>query len=188
MNLDAAIALSLQTGKEARMRTILILGSALLASACAMNENMSQPPSARATLISAQGEARGEVLLTETASGIDVRVNARGLAAGARAVHVHAVGRCDAPDFTTAGPHWNPTGRQHGTENPQGPHRGDMPNLDVRGDGTAELRFQIVGARLDGMLDDDGASVVIHAGPDDYRSDPAGNSGARIACGVVMRN
>ena len=122
-------------------------------------------------------------------AGLRVRVEAAGLVAGAYAVHLHEVGLCDPPDFASAGPHWNPTGRQHGRLNPLGPHLGDLPNLAVGAGGDGAVEFVIRGASLgrgeSGLLDRDGAALVIHAGPDDYRTDPSGNSGARLACGVI---
>lgn len=145
------------------------------------------------------GEARAEVrdaggrlLATATAADagdrLRVSVEASGLAPGFYAAHVHAVGRCDPPGYESAGPHWNPLNREHGAQNPQGPHLGDLPNLLVGADGTGSFEFAIPGASLAGrqlpMLDGDGAALVIHAGADDYRTDPSGNSGARIACGV----
>ena len=136
--------------------------------------------------------AAGDRVATATAAdegGLRVRVEAAGMAAGTYGVHVHAVGRCDPPDFASAGSHWNPTTRQHGRLNPMGPHFGDLPNLEVGADGRGIVELSIPGAalRLGGqpVLDADGAAVVIHANPDDYRTDPSGNSGARIACGVL---
>ena len=108
---------------------------------------------------------------------------------GTHGIHVHAVGRCDPPGFESAGPHWNPMSRQHGTLNPQGPHMGDMMNITVAMDGSATVNVMTQGGTLRGvdrLLDADGAAVVIHASADDYRTDPSGNSGARIACGVVQ--
>jgi Cu-Zn family superoxide dismutase len=96
------------------------------------------------------------------------------------------VGRCDAPDFTSAGGHWNPTQKKHGTMNPQGPHQGDLPNLVIGSDGRGTIGAVIPGATLAGLLDADGAAMVIHAGPDDLMTDPSGNSGGRIACGVFQ--
>ena len=111
--------------------------------------------------------------------------------AGTYGAHVHAVGRCDGPDFTTAGPHWNPTGQQHGKNNPQGMHKGDLPNLFVGADGRGVLEINLPAAWVAGgnapLLDADGAAVVVHERADDYRTDPSGNSGARIACGVLRQ-
>ena len=97
------------------------------------------------------------------------------------------VGACDAPGFTTAGGHWNPTMRQHGSMNPNGQHEGDLPNLMIGSNGRGSLGAVIPGATIAGLLDADGAALVVHAGPDDLMTDPAGNSGARIACGVFVR-
>ena len=127
--------------------------------------------------------------IAQRSNGIAVRVSAMGLSPGTYAAHVHAVGRCDGPGFTSAGAHWNPTGRQHGKDNPAGMHQGDMPNLMVGADGRGSFEFTIRNARITGgttpLLDTDGAAVVIHASPDDHRTDPAGNAGSRIACGLL---
>lgn len=134
------------------------------------------------------GMPRGMVTVTQTAQGLAVRVAASALPPGMHGVHIHAVGRCEAPDFATAGSHWNPTNKQHGTENPQGPHVGDLPNLTIAGEGNGTLEFTMPG-QLRGseqaLLDGDGAALVIHASADDYRTDPSGNSGDRIACAVI---
>lgn len=106
---------------------------------------------------------------------------------GTYGMHIHSIGRCDAPDFASAGAHWNPTMRQHGRLNPMGTHHGDLPNLTVSERGIAylevPLRGELIGAG--GLLDGDGAAIVIHASVDDERTDPTGNSGARIACAVL---
>ncbi len=106
---------------------------------------------------------------------------------GTYGMHIHSVGRCDAPAFTSAGPHWNPTMRQHGRLNPMGTHLGDLPNLTVSERGIAYLEVPLTGdiTGAGGLLDADGAAVVIHASADDERTDPTGNSGARIACAVL---
>jgi Cu-Zn family superoxide dismutase len=136
----------------------------------------------------ADGALAARAMLWSGRAGMEVRVQAAGLAAGHYGVHLHAAGRCEGPGFDSAGPHWNPAGRQHGRLNPEGRHLGDLDNLEVDESGAGRLEFTIPGAEFtgaDGLLDADGAAVVIHAGPDDYRTDPSGNSGARIACGVL---
>lgn len=142
-----------------------------------------------AVLRDASGADRGEVVITQVDGGIRIVIEGTHLPPGTHGAHIHTAGRCDPPDFTSAGGHWNPTGRQHGRDNPAGQHRGDMPNLIVGEDGTGRLEAVVDGARIDGgegaLLDADGAAVVIHGGPDDYVSDPAGNAGPRIACGVI---
>ena len=136
----------------------------------------------------ADGHVVARALAWPGTSGVEVRVQAAGLPPAQSGVHIHAVGRCDPPGFESAGAHWNPAGRQHGSLNPQGRHLGDLDNLVVNAEG-GRLEFTIPGATLHGgenpIVDGDGASVVIHADPDDYRTDPSGNSGARIACGVL---
>lgn len=140
--------------------------------------------SAAAMLKTADGTDAGRAVARETPQGIEITVDVTGLPAGAHGAHVHMTGRCDAPDFTSAGGHWNPANKQHGLENPQGAHAGDMPNLTVADGGTGTLTFTLPGGTYAGLLDDDGAAMMIHAGPDDMKTDPSGDSGARIACGV----
>ena len=137
-----------------------------------------------ALLRSGSGVDLGRATATEVAGGIRFTVDARALPPGTHGAHVHTVGRCDVPDFTSAGPHWNPTGAKHGALNPMGPHQGDLPNLIVGADGRGTIGVVIPGASMAGLLDADGAALVIHASADDLSTDPSGNSGARIACGV----
>ncbi|WP_164157972.1 superoxide dismutase family protein [Sandarakinorhabdus rubra] len=142
-------------------------------------------------LLAASGNSLGEVELLQMAGGVQVIARVTGLPAGDYALHLHAVGRCVAPDFTSAGPHFNPEGKQHGRDNPMGAHAGDLPNITVDAKGAGSLDVMLPGLRLaDGaapLLDADGAAVVLHGKADDYRSDPAGNAGARIACGEIRR-
>ena len=142
-------------------------------------------------LLGASGELRGTAALTSADGGTRAVIRVAGLVPGSYAVHLHAVGRCDAPDFTSAGPHFNPTAHQHGSLNPAGPHLGDLPNIVVDATGSGALDAVIAGLQLTGgtapLLDADGAAVMLHAAADDYRTDPSGNSGARIACGVLQR-
>jgi Cu-Zn family superoxide dismutase len=115
----------------------------------------------------------------------------RGLPPGTHGIHVHMTGSCIAPDFTSAGAHFNPTEYQHGLQTPSGPYAGDLPNLEVGTDGsgvlTALARDLALGSGPMSIFDADGSTLVIHAGPDDHVTDPAGNSGARIACGPIAR-
>jgi len=177
------------------MKAWLKLASTVAGLSCVACANQggaggSEPaPGAAATLRDASGATKAEARLAESSEGVTIRLQATGMNPGSYGFHVHAVGRCDPPDFTSAGPHWNPTSRQHGKENPQGMHLGDLPNLSIASDGTGSLDATIMGATLRGganaVLDADGAALMIHAGPDDYRTDPSGESGARVACGVV---
>ena len=127
------------------------------------------------------GDARGFATFFGDGKRTQINVQAEGLAPGTHGIHLHAVGRCDGPDFKSAGGHWNPAGKQHGRNNPLGAHLGDLPNLNVDADGRGNASFAVNGD----MADADGTSLVIHAGSDDYKTDPSGNSGDRIACAVL---
>lgn len=134
------------------------------------------------------GKELGTLTLTDAGQGIKITGRLSGLPPGEHAIHLHTTGRCDPPKFESAGGHWNPTNRQHGTQNPQGPHLGDLPNFTVGRDGSATIDATTPGGSLRGsdpLLDSDGAAVVVHAKRDDYKSQPAGNAGDRIACGVA---
>ena len=139
---------------------------------------------ATAALRTAGGADAGRATVTDVAGGIRVTVDARGLPPGTHGAHLHTTGRCDAPDFASAGPHWNPEARQHGAMNPRGPHTGDMPNIIVGSDGRGTLGVTLPGATVASLLDADGGALVIHANPDDLMTDPSGNSGGRIVCGA----
>jgi Cu-Zn family superoxide dismutase len=148
------------------------------------------PPRASADVRDAQGRTRARATAEAAGDSLRVRIEAVGMSPGAYGAHLHAIGRCDAPGFESAGPHWNPTGQMHGKDNPKGMHKGDLPNLIVGTDGRGSFEYTIPNAALSGMtptslIDGDGAAVVIHALPDDFRTDPSGKSGARIACGVL---
>ena len=152
---------------------------------------------ATGTLIDGTGGTVGDVQLEQMANGVMVRVNItaqlQAMTPGEHGIHFHAVGRCDGPDFMSAGGHFNPTGRQHGFNNPQGAHGGDLRNFAI-GANTAtqggyaysEMASGItLSAGSTSLFDADGAALVIHANADDYATDPAGNSGGRIACAVL---
>ncbi len=149
------------------------------------------PPAIIATtqLLGPNGELRGTATLTQLSTATQVRARVEGLAPGTYAIHLHAIGKCEGPKFTSAGGHFNPTMAMHGKDNPMGPHLGDLPNIVVGPGGTGSVDFTVAGLALIGgtapLLDVDGAAVVVHAGPDDYKTDPSGNSGDRIACGAL---
>ena len=146
---------------------------------------------AEAVLKDASGATVGHATARQQGGDLLVTVTASNQTPGAHGAHIHMTGDCTPPGFTTAGGHWNPTGTHHGLSNPQGPHKGDLPNLDVGSDGQGTLSFSVPGASIEGganaLLDADGAAFVIHGGPDDMMSDPAGNSGPRVACGVFVK-
>lgn len=140
---------------------------------------------ARAELKDQKGQSLGEVTLTETPHGILIKGTLSNVPAGEHAIHIHEAGKCEAP-FQTAGGHLNPNKKKHGVLVAEGKHEGDLPNLHVGADGKVQFDHFAHGLKLKDVQDQDGAAVVVHASADDYKSDPAGNAGDRIACGVVQ--
>jgi Cu-Zn family superoxide dismutase len=149
------------------------------------------PASARASIVDANGKSVGNLTLTQKADGVQITGALSGLPPGTHAIHIHAAGQCEPPAFTTAGGHFNPDSKQHGMKNPLGAHAGDLPNFDVAADGTANLSLLASHVTLaegpNSLFHQGGTSLVIHASADDYMTDPSGNSGARIACGVIEK-
>jgi Cu-Zn family superoxide dismutase len=167
------------------------LALAALAAPVAFAQTAATVSAASAVLRDASGRTVGTAVFTQQANGVRLAVQVQGLPPGQHGIHVHAVGRCDAPDFMTAGGHFNPASRQHGLENPQGPHAGDLQNLAVAANGNGSFNMVdtmvALGSGANSLFGSDGTALVIHADMDDERTDPAGNSGARIACGVIVR-
>lgn len=152
----------------------------------------SAPPAAKATLINTQGQKVGEATLTETPQGVKIVLKAENLPPGEHACHIHGKGACNSPDFMTAGGHFNPFGKKHGLNNPEGPHAGDLPDVKVGQDGKGSLEVLATLVTLkegakNSLFQPGGTSLVIHANPDDNVTDPAGNAGARLACGTITK-
>jgi superoxide dismutase, Cu-Zn family len=151
------------------------------------------PKSAHADIVNAQGATIGHAEFSAVSDGVKVSVTVSQLPPGEHGIHIHNVGKCDGPAFTTAGGHFNPTNAHHGIHNTQDPHPhiGDLPNLVVSEKGTAKLTFTAAGATIsegpNSLFHDGGTALVIHAKPDDLTNDPSGNSGDRIACGVIVQ-
>jgi Cu-Zn family superoxide dismutase len=174
-------------------RTIFALAALSLATTAGCTTTTQQAGSEIGSAMIADRDGRnvGTTTLYSQADEVTISVSLNGLAAGIHAVHLHTAGNCSADDFTSAGGHLNPAGMQHGSLNPQGAHLGDLPNVEVssEGAGTVSAILRGPGANIvPDIFDADGTALVVHAGPDDYRSDPAGAAGPRVACGVFSRS
>jgi Cu-Zn family superoxide dismutase len=168
-------------------RTAFVAGAFLLFSAIAYSQASAQ--TAEVELLSSKGKTVGRATLTQQQGGVRISLEAWKLTPGPHGFHIHAVGRCDPPTFMSAGGHFNPDGKKHGVKNPAGAHAGDLPNLVVGPDGTATAEVVASQVTLEqaenSLFGREGSALVIHAVADDDMTDPAGNAGARIACGVI---
>ena len=181
-----------------RATTRVALGGALLGVLAACGGSAVPVPGGRGSpvpltftvpLYDAAGQEVARATLAQAGrDSVRLTVDATRLPAGTHGTHLHEIGRCEGPAFTTAGGHLNPMARKHGLRNPQGPHLGDMPNLTVGANGQGRLETIVRGSLTPGrapLFDADGTALVVHAGADDMVTDPSGNSGARIACAVI---
>lgn len=188
-------------GNNMKKISILIISLTVFVGGCnlfdkkdekvAVNSNANSSLTATAKVIGSNNESYGNAFFEEEDNGVKVTLALSGLPAGAHGIHIHSVAKCEAPKFESAGSHFNPTNKEHGKLNPNGYHLGDLPNLEVGEDGTVDLNFLAEGVTLqknaeNSLMDGEGTSLVIHEAADDYKTDPAGNSGARIACGAIQ--
>lgn len=172
-------------------RGILYFGVAVLIAGTLWSQTI--PPSARAMIYNANGQQIGVATFTAVrGEGVKINLDVSRLSPGAHGVHIHAEGKCTPPGFESAGPHFNPEHQQHGLKNPNGPHAGDLGNIVVGANGKAHVvlldpRLSLEEGNPNSILRPGGTSIVIHRDRDDEISDPAGNSGPRVACGVIAR-
>jgi Cu-Zn family superoxide dismutase len=179
--------------KKVALVAIAVLGCAMAHAGAAEKDAATKTGAntASAELINADGETVGTAELEEDAGGVKITVKASDLPAGEHGIHVHGKGKCTPADFKSAGDHFNPTGKEHGLKNPKGSHLGDLPNLVVPTEGKAEwtgtLDEATLGEGKNSLTAGEGTALVVHAKPDDGKTQPSGDSGDRIACGVITK-
>jgi Cu-Zn family superoxide dismutase len=168
---------------------VLLLTTAVMAAQAAQSPSAS--PGAKATINDAKGQSIGEATLFDTSEGVLIKADLKNVPPGVKAFHIHDAGKCEGPTFQSAGPHFAPEKKSHGLLNPSGPHAGDLPNIHVADSGSLSIEVLAHGVTLKpgpaSLLDANGSAIVLHAKADDYASDPAGNAGDRVACGVITR-
>jgi len=174
------------------MRFVIASVLATLVPGCASGSKAPAAPAAWADILNGQNEKIGTATFTQGADGVQIHVEVAKLAPGVHALHLHTVGECHGADgFKSAGAHFNPYKKKHGTENPEGPHAGDLPNFEAGADGTAKIdvvaKLVTLGDGVNSLFQPGGTCIVIHAKADDNKTDPSGSAGDRIACGVIQK-
>ncbi|GAC44163.1 superoxide dismutase family protein [Paenibacillus popilliae] len=175
-----------------KLAFVWLLGSAMLTSACSSQAASAEElaPAAAVNMINGKGEHIGTAKLVQIGDKVQITVQAHNLPPGPHGIHFHEAGRCEGPDFKTAEAHFNPKHKQHGFKNPKGYHAGDLPNIEVVADGKVQVTLSttavtLVQGKPNSLIRPGGTSLIIHEKADDYVTDPAGNSGDRIACGAI---
>ena len=162
----------------------LTVNEAVLDNAAAVG-NDAAPAAPAMGFVGGDGSALGSATVEDGPDGLIIHLAGAGMSPGTHGMHIHMIGKCEGPKFESAGAHWNPDDKQHGSENPNGPHKGDLPNVTVGPDGALAQTLTVAGTTMAELRDTDGSALVVHAQPDDNKTDPSGASGDRIACAVI---